>query len=331
MKRLPFLAGSVALLAAAGARDWDRVVGAAKNEGAVTMYANAGNDKELRAAADAFHARYGITVTLAYGSGPLNLQKILAEVQTGHVQCDVVYAGFSDIDILDKQGHLLPLDVPNAAGILTPFKVLDVATPLFVNLYGILVNTKALGRTPVPASWKALLDPAFANQLVMPDPRIDGGGFSRFQATYDKLGPGYERALAAQHPAINSAGSGIAAEESVARGDYAVLVGGRPRAIAAYPQVPLRWISPAEGAVPVPIGMSLIKAAQHPNAARLWANHLLEPAVQSSLSENVLPVVRNTRLINPVFRQKITFLEIFSPHQDRTNYYAYAKQLYGTQ
>ena len=36
--------------------------------------------------------------------------------------------------------------------------------------------------------------------------------------------------------------------------------------------------------VAVPIAMTLVKGAPHPNAARLWANFLLEPAFQASIS-----------------------------------------------
>ena len=86
----------------------------------------------------------------------------------------------------------------------------------------------------------------------------------------------------------------------MARGDYTVMIAGRAHALEAYPQAPLKWIAPAEGSVVVPIAMTMIKGAPHPNAARLWANHLLRPDIQSSFSTTVLPVMKNAAIKSPL-------------------------------
>ena len=219
--------------------------------------------------------------------------------------------------------------MPNAANLVSTFNVLKGALPLFVNVYGILVNTSRLGNVPMPKSWADLLNPGLAGKMVMQDPRVDGGGGTFFVSTYDRLGQSFEASLAALHPTINGAGGGSAADEALARGDYAVMIAGRTNAIVAYPQAPLKWIAPAEGAIAVPIAMTLVKGAPHPNAARLWANFLLEPEFQSSISTVVLPVVKNAAIKNPLFRVKMKYLDVLPPAQDRTKYYADAKQLYG--
>ena len=311
--------------------DWRAVIAAAKREGAVTMYANTGTEEELAAAVASFQRTYGITVTIAYGSGAANTQKVLIEAQTGHVQADIYYAGLGPSSTLAKAGYALPLDVPNAANLLPSFNVLKGAIPLFVNVYGILVNPAKLGNVPMPRSWTDLLNPGLADKMVMQDPRVDGGGGTFFVSTYDRLGQSFEQRLAALHPTINGAGSGSAAEEAVARGDYAVMIAGRPRAMTEYPQAGLRWIAPSEGIVAVPIAMTLIKGAPHPNAARLWANFLLEPAFQTSISSVELPVIKNAPIKNPLLRTKLKVLEVLPPSQDRTKYYTAAKQLFGAQ
>jgi iron(III) transport system substrate-binding protein len=309
--------------------DWNAVIAAAKKEVAVTMYANPGTEDQLYAAADAFEKKYGIKVTLSWADGATNTEKVMVEAQTGHVLADVYYAGLGPASTLSKVGYALPLDLPNAANLVSTFNVLKGATPLFVNVYGILVNTSKLGKIPLPKSWNDLLNPAFAGKMVMQDPRVDGGGGTFFVSTYDRFGLGFEQKLAALQPAINGAGGGSAAEEAVARGDYTVLIAGRVHALAAYPQAPLKWIAPSEGSIGVPIAMTLVKGAPHPNAGRLWANFLLEPAFQTSLSSLALPVVKNVAIKNPAYRVRIPFLEVLPPSQDRTRYYTLAKQLYG--
>ena len=317
--------------AQSGTTNWNQVVAAARREGAVTMYCNPGTNEQLEAAAASFEKAYGIKVTLSYADGATNTQKVLVEAQTGHVLGDLYYAGLGPASTLSKGGYALPVDVPNQVNIVQTFNVLDGATPLFVNVYGILVNTAKLGRVPVPKSWADLLNPALAGKMVMQDPRLDGGGGTFFVSTYDRLGLSFEQKLAALHPTIDGAGSGNAAEEALARGDYAVMIAGKPHALVAYPQAPLKWIVPAEGLIPVPIAMTLIKGAPHPNAARLWANYLLEPAFQSSVSTIQMPVTKNATIKNPLFRAKLKYLEVLPPNQDRTKYYNLAKQLYGTQ
>ena len=275
---------------------------------------------------------YGIKVSRCRGAdGATNTQKVLVEAQTGRVLADVYYAGLGPASTLSKAGYSLPLDVPNAANLVSTFNVLKGATPLFVNVYGILVNTTKLGKVPLPKSWSDLLNPGLTGKMVMQDPRVDGGGGTFFISTYDRLGLTFEQTLAALHPTINGAGGGSAAEEAVARGDYTILIAGRVHAIAAYPQAPLKWVAPSEGSIGVPIAMTLVKGAPHPNAGRLWANYLLEPAFQTSLSSIALPVIKNVAIKNPAYRVKIPFLEVLPPSQDRAKYYNLAKQLYGTQ
>ena len=314
-----------------GTSDWNQVIAAAKKEGAVTMYCNPGTEAALEAAATAFEKLYGIKVTLAYADGATNAQKVLIEAQTGHVLGDVYFAGLGPVNTLAKAGYAVALDPPNQANIVSTFDVLKGATPLFVNVYGILVNTTKLGNVPMPKSWADLLNPGLAGKMVMQDPRVDGGGGTFFVSTYDKLGQSFEQTLAAQHPLINGAGGGSAAEEAVARGDYTIMIAGRAHAIEVYPQAPLRWIGPAEGSVVVPIAMTMVRGAAHPNAARLWANYLLRPDVQTNLSSTVMPVIKNPTIKNPLFRLKLKFLEVLPPSQDRAKYYADAKQLYGAQ
>jgi len=93
----------------------------------------------------------------------------------------------------------------------------------------------------------------------------------------------------------------------------------------------LKWIAPAEGVIPVPIAMTLVKGAPHPNAAQLWANYLLRPDIQSSFSTIQLPVVKNATIKEPSLAGKLKFLEVLPTGQDRTKYYADAKALYGEQ
>jgi hypothetical protein len=60
---------------------------------------------------------------------------------------------------------------------------------------------------------------------------------------------------------------------------------------------------------------------------------LLRPDIQSTFAATVLPVVKNAAIKNPLVKLAATgkFLEVLPPSQDRTRYYAYAKEIYGAQ
>jgi iron(III) transport system substrate-binding protein len=154
-----------------------------------------------------------------------------------------------------------------------------------------LVNTNLVRPEEEPKSWNDLADPRWRGRLIMDDPRAPGGGQVLFQVTYRALGRRFQEELAAQRPFLTR---GIAdAASRVARGEFAVMA---PFALGLYPRVrggPVKLIIPREGAPYVPLGVSLPRRSDHPNAAVVFSEFLLSREVQVRLMHDfILPVVR---------------------------------------
>src|SRR5690606_37225274 len=123
----------------------------------------------------------------------------------------------------------------------------DIMLTEAVQIYGILINTELVPPEEEPKSWRDLLNPKFAFNMIADDPRAPGGGFVFFSASYDNLGREFHEALAAQRPFFTRAAADAA--KRVARGEFAVMF---PFALGLYPNVKdlpnVKVIVPEEGA-----------------------------------------------------------------------------------
>ncbi len=157
INRRHFIA-SAAAFAASPARaqplDWS----AAKQEGSVTIY-NTGVGLH-RDVAGAFTARYGIKVNFLDMRASELRERVRLEQSSGRFQADLCLNGSTGAIIMDRAGHFEAHGgLPNEPNILPGLEGNGVRIPIFVNMFGFMVNTGIVTADKEPKSFRDLLDP----------------------------------------------------------------------------------------------------------------------------------------------------------------------------
>ena len=117
-----------------------------------------------------------------------------------------------------------------------------------------------------------------------------GAGNVFFEATLNAFGQDFHRKLAAQKPVFSR--NFPDSERRVARGEYPIYLPFNVSEFITLRGLPIKAVVPAEGAAYVPFGGAILKDAPHPNAARVFLNHLLVEQAQGMLaSEGFKPAV----------------------------------------
>lgn len=272
-------------LAPAVVSEWNKVVVAAKEEGAVNVYTATMPLPAQRPLAEAFEKEYGIKVLYASATGTELAEKIAAEQRGKAYTADVSENGSGTTYNLIKPLGILaePIRVPAALerdkwrG--EPF-VVDPEGYIF--LYNtaptksIVINTNLVKPGEEPKSWFDLLDPKWRGKILLDDPTLGGPGHFMFVLVKNYIGgEEYWRKLAEQKPKISR--DRRANIEAVAKGEYPVLMGCYSGMLPPFfdARAPLKILIPKEGDFGVQWAIALVKNAPHPNAAKLFVNWFL--------------------------------------------------------
>ncbi|MCA1971394.1 MAG: ABC transporter substrate-binding protein [Caenispirillum sp.] len=153
---------------------------------------------------------------------------------------------------------------------------------------GLMVNTAALGDTPVPTSWSDLLKPEYAGKVGYLDPSSAFVGYASAVAinqalggSLDDFGPAidYFKKLKANDPIVPKQTS----YARVLSGEIPILFDYDFNAYRARHKdgAPIAFVIPAEGTLTVPYVMSLVKNAPHADNGRRILDYVLSDAGQA--------------------------------------------------
>ena len=279
-----------------GASDeWGKIVQLAQKEGVVVYYAAPGSEAIISKAAKTLKEKYGIEVQYSGQRGNEMREKVLAESRSHRVLADIVSTGTTSMGTL-KSENVLQKAGPNIPNMKFVPEALvdkdDTLTPIYVNTYGILINTNLVKPEDEPKSWDDLLDPKWKGKILADDPRAAGGANTWFTVTYAEFGREYHEKLAQQKPHFTR--EYLENEKAVARGDYPIYYPFIMTDIYSNLQgTPTKAIAPIEGLPFVAIAAALVKDSLHPNAARLLLNWFLSEEGQRELIQNGNPAIRN--------------------------------------
>ena len=152
----------------------------AKPTGRISIY-SALNESTNNELFKAFTTATGVQVDVLPLAAAGDLQtRITAE--KNNPQADIFVGGSSEFhDPLGKQGLLVPYISPNAKNLKAEFKEANGNwTGWYTGIFGFISNndrlTKEIGGKK-PSTWDDLLDPAWKQKLVLPDPIKTGGGY----------------------------------------------------------------------------------------------------------------------------------------------------------
>ncbi len=264
----------------------EELVAAAQAEGTLNTIALPRDWCNYGEVIDSFKAKYGLEVNELNpdaGSGD-EIEAIKANKDNQGPQApDVIDVGFSFGDSAKAEGLLQPYQVSTWDTI--PAEVKDPEGYWYGDYYGVLafmVNTDVI--ETVPQDWADLLNPEYANAIGLSgDPRTSNQAIQTVHAaslanggTLDEPMKGLE--FFAQ---LNQAGNlvpAIANSALLARGETPVRITWDYLALSARDEMagnpPVEVVIPATGRFGGVYVQAISAYAPHPNAAKLWMEHL---------------------------------------------------------
>jgi len=284
--------GVLAVASYARADRTERLIGAAKREGELTLYSSLTQDDQLTLAAD-FRRRYGVTVKFWRGSQARILQRVLGETRGGRFEFDVLETNAPQIEALAREKLLQKMNSPYLEQELLPDSLPAHGewAPDRLNLLVYAYNTNAVKLTDVPKSWQDLLNPKWKKRIGVESTNVEWfaalvksfgekAGLELFQRMADN-------GLAVRTGHTHSTGLVIAGEIPVMLGVYSHDVE-RMKARSA----PLEWFV-LPPAIVLPSAVAVSRRAPHPSAAALFYDYMLTEGQRFYTNVHRVPANKN--------------------------------------
>ena len=256
------------------------LIAKAKAEGSVMLYSIAPTPV-LQELAQKFNDKYGVKLEVFRAGGVQIEQKLSLEIRTNRVVADVVEtADQAGINQLAAKGHIGLYNPANAAGL--PAALADPKgrwMSYTQHLFPIIYNKSKLTAEQAPKSYKELADPAWKGKLSLASPNYGSTQMIFLKGILELGGWDLVKAYKANDAMVSRGWPD--AENVIASGELLVGPDISIRTVAAIKQgAPLGFVFPADGTIAVQTVATIMKAAPHPNAARLLIEYLLSDDYQ---------------------------------------------------
>jgi len=272
-----------------------RLIDAARKEGAVVWYSGLIVNQVVRPVADGFEKKYpGIKVQASRLTSSEAALKIMNEARAGKQQADV-FDGSALVFRLTAAGVVEPYKPEAAKDFPAGSKEANgLWTALNTYVMTPAINTELVPDKEAPKTFADLLDPKWRGRIAWTnDPTTAGPpGFIANVLTFMGQQPGMEylRRLAQQQIVNVPAAQRVVLDQVIA-GQYplALMTFDNHSVISADAGAPVRWLK-MEPAVELPNPAGLVRNAPHPNAAKLLLEYMLSPEGQAVFREaNYIP------------------------------------------
>jgi len=299
-------ADGAALASYAGADRMERIVAAARKEGALTLYTSFA-EKDLPTLIKPFESKYGIRVNVWRASTSKVLQRTLAEAAAKRQEVDAIHISSPEMEALHRERVLEPVSSPTYAELMAgavPDHREWVATLLTVWVQA--YNTNVVRKDELPRSYRDLLDPKWKGKLGIE--ATDQDWFATVAAGIGgDAGIGFFRELAAKN--------GISLRQGHALLNNLVVSGEVPLALTVYNYMPeqakrkgapIDWFA-IEPAIARTNAVGVARRARHPAAALLFHEYMIGEAQPLLASMEYVP--SNTRVSSPLKGMKIQLVD----------------------
>jgi len=259
---------------------------AAKREGAVTWYTST----PVRAAqyiATEFEHQTGIKVELLRTGGGEVIRRFQQEAAAGRFAADVItMSDMSAANDMARRGRFAPFRPVGFDKVIPDAKDPEgnfIAQRL--TMVGMLVRTDKVAAADRPTTWSDLAAPKYQGMLVMADPAFTAIQLVVVATLSQKLGWSFYEQLRKNDIMIVQSHEQI--YDTVKRGERLIAAESSDPRIYTGGELPPNMVSiiPRNGAIEVPSPTAIVKGSPHPNAARLFAQFNLTPAIQNKFTE----------------------------------------------
>lgn len=272
---LSCLAGSHSAFADAKA-----VEAAARKEGEMTWYVASIDALNAERAGRKFAEKYGIKVNVVRAPSQIMFQRLQQDLSQGVGNADV----FSSVDIgnfvsLKKNGALVAYTPENAKDLLPEFQNLDPDGFFHATVASVIAidyNSEKVRPQDVPTNWTDLLDVKWTGKIALGHPAFSGFAGNWAAQIFKLYGKQYFERIEKLQPLVSR--SLLDATNLLSSGERLVTASPiSPILESADKGNPLAVRYPADGAILVSTPSAVLKAAPHPNGARLFMEFLLGP------------------------------------------------------
>jgi iron(III) transport system substrate-binding protein len=257
-----------------GADRTERLVAAAKREGALNVYASMA-EKDLRRLVAEFEKRYGVKVNVWRSGKNKVLQRVVTEARAGRFEVDVVHNPSPEMELLHRERLLQPVrspyqDKPIPEAVAPHREWAGPRVYIFVQAY----NTRKVKRDELPKSFSDLLDPRWKGRLAI-EGKEQEWFFTLVHAMGEESGLRLFRELVAKN--------GLSVRSGNALLNNMVVAGEVPLALTLYSYLPeqskragapIDWLA-LKPTIAYTDGIGVTKHAAHPNAAVLFYDFVL--------------------------------------------------------
>lgn len=259
----------------------------AKEEGSLTWYTSKPTEI-VDALAEDFTNQYGIKVDIYKAGGSQVLAKVEAELMGGGLKADVVDYSDAGAAVAQADRGIFAQYAPQRSELVDPQMQSSEGQWSSYGPYAAMIayNPKLVSASEAPKSWQDLTDPKWKGKVGMASPDYAGSAFMTMQGWEQMLGEDF----------LGKIGPNLRVFQGFGDVQNALLSGQAPVGVVlsfrAYADkdsgAPIEVVSPKEGAVAVGEAYAINAEAQHPQAARLFANYLLSEPAQAIVAEHFL-------------------------------------------
>lgn len=288
----------------------DNLLAKAREEKKVVLY-NTTNIPDTQKILEGFRKIYPyIEVESFRSTGEKLIQRISAEVPSGHNLADVYLISGLQTWLLKDMGYLAPYNSPGRNKVDPALKDREgYWTGVYWNLEVLGYNTKQVAPQEVPRRWEDLLNSRWKGRISLESEDVNWY-LSILKLMGEEKGRDFMTKLARQQVQIRTGHTLIG--QLLTAGEFALAPTLRVHQAETFKKkgAPVEWTAIEPLAPNPPVSVSLPKSPPHPNAARVFIDYLLSQEGQAVVAKMDRNPSR-TDVAQPVPRvSKIKLLEL---------------------